>query len=116
MSNWNGQGHPEVGEKVFINYSDFKVDDRIKEFEGKEVKVEAVFLCKGSTCLAVSHERYGIGAIVFGNEWVKPIKSDRDKAIEEMRNVFEYDVGDQKYILGALYDAGYRKTKSVAER
>ena len=110
MSNWNGKGIPEVGEKVFINYNDFKVDDRLKEFEGKEVKVEVVFLSKGSSCLAVSHERVGIGAIVFGHEWVKPIKSDRDKAIEEMQKTMErnyYMLTPSVY--ADLYDAGYRK-------
>lgn len=112
MSNWNGQGYPEVGEMVFINYSDFKTDDRIKEFEGKEVKVEAVFLCKGRTCLAVSHEKYGIGAIAFGDEWVKPIKSDREKAIEEIAKLWKRSMVENKSLFeffGELYDADYRK-------
>lgn len=45
-------------------------------------------------------------------QYIRPIKSDREKAIEEMKeivNSVKADVLTQDLFLGAIYDAGYRK-------
>lgn len=104
--NWNGEGLPKAGDKVLFDSTPTGA-----RLNGKELTVDCVYKSGELDCIAFNAGSYGIGAIVFSKIWIKPIKSDRDKAIDEMLEHIDTRVLSTHWdaSLGALYDAGYRK-------
>jgi hypothetical protein len=94
---WDGKGLPPVGAEC---------ETKIGNFWKK--------------CEIVAHVNdYGEARAIYqmDNTWghssapiFRPIKSNRDKAIEDMINILDEDVmHTKKDVFGAIYDAGYRK-------
>lgn len=108
-NNWDGKGLPKVGDKILIK--NVERSARAFAFNDLEVVVDSVYRSDKRDCLAISNEDIGVGAILFDKEWVKPIKSDRDKAVEDIMKLFKYREHDFafKEDMGLLYDAGYKK-------
>ena len=105
MNNWNGVGLPPVGEKVIV--AAHNTQWGFGDCSDHECKVISYFgdycwidlLCDGIPVATRSDK------VAF-----RPIKSEREKAIEEMistmnRNGYMLDPS----VYGELYDAGYRK-------
>jgi len=117
-NDWYKNGElPPVGSKLI-----FKCDDaglgRNKDFNNQEITVLGVFKIDKDYCIAFSSGLYGIGCSIYKKKWLTPIKSDREKAIEEMIDIanaaYEENHGRNFPIIyditiAALYDAGYRK-------
>lgn len=111
---WDGKGLPPVGCECIVD-TDWSDDSHIKMFNGKKVKIVMHDICPEGECVAVfkmiyPHDRVceAYHGLIAGN--FKSIKSERDKAIEEMQKIMNrngYMLNPSVY--AEFYDAGYRK-------
>ena len=98
---WNGEGLPPVGTECEVIRRGVVETDRAKiSYQGN-----------GVLCYIDMDTGMEFSAAHDAHEF-RPIKSEREKAIEEMRDSFNVEIGNQDFIFGALYDAGYRKQES----
>ena len=98
---WNGEGLPPVGAVIEVRRND---NDWYRAFVVAHDNGRVVYRC--------DYDMTAYGWTI-GNGF-RPIKSERDKAIEEMRKVMSNACKvsgptDPKDICVALYDAGYRR-------
>ena len=112
-NNWNGKGLPPIGTKVMTNFPQARHKSAMQA-HGKEAKIVAH--ADEVAIFEYDHEgcKYYHG---FYEGHFLPIKSDRDKAIEELVGLWDMAWGNPNIIsieeaFGILYDAGYRKTNS----
>ncbi|MDI5886159.1 hypothetical protein ACFO0O_12065 [Cobetia amphilecti] len=103
---WNGEGLPPVGSIVTLD----------SDHDGyAEVRVIGHTLRGGN--VVVEGKRRGVE--VCARSELRPIRSDREKAIGEMKQITKaaadahkrelHGALSEEYLLGALYDAGHRK-------
>lgn len=108
-SAWNGEGLPPVGSIVTLD----------SDHGGyAEVRVIGHTLRGGN--VVVEGARRGVE--VCARSELRPIRSDREKAIGDMKQITKaaadahkrelHGALSEEYLLGALYDAGHRKVKS----
>lgn len=108
---WDGKGEPEVGQEVKIEIALLGVSKRIMEFNHKTVKVIGKFNTDdGLKGIVINHSLIGHASITDFKELIKPIKSEREIAIEEMLKIHYKSNGDRE-TMGSIYDAGYRKVE-----
>jgi hypothetical protein len=88
--NWNGEGLPPVGTTCIYNF---------------ETRPYEIIAHRDGFAIGWRNDAVTIASKI--PQSFRPIKSDREKAIEEMLKLNSYD-GDRVF-MGALYDAGYRK-------
>jgi len=104
MNNWNGVGLPPVGaecEFFWESTGNIWVKGAIAAIVTEAGIESAVIQLDG--CYRVSPDPH-----VF-----RPIKSEREKAIEEMYSTLENTASmSYKQVAEKLYDAGYRKQES----
>lgn len=112
-NNWNGIGIPPIGTTGTADFHESiwpKSD--LDRFIGETVTVVGHFEIKdGKKGIVIEHKTKGVGAVMNYQEGIiKPIKSDRDKAIDAMEAAWnEWSGTNTRASLGRLYDAGYRK-------
>lgn len=97
---WNGEGLPPIGVRVQYspNYTTFGTTAGCW-YEGKVIAYHDAYIWLSDN-----------GIRTVANLKFRPIKSDREKAIEEMsRIIHDHDGIINDRSLGAIYDAGYRK-------
>ncbi len=106
---WNGEGLPAVGSIVTLD----------SDHAGyAEVRVIGHTLRGGN--VVVEGKRRGVE--VCAQSELRPIRSERETAIEDMKQITKaaadahkrelHGALSEEYLLGALYDAGHRKVKS----
>ena len=106
---WNGEGLPPVGSIVTLD----------SDHGGyAEVRVIGHTLRGGNVVLEGARR----GVEVCARSELRPIRSDREKAIGDMKQITKaaadahkrelHGAMSEEYLLGALYDAGHRKVKS----
>ncbi len=112
-SDWNGEGLPPVGAVVEVQISS----------EWRECEVIAHFKQPRGMVAAftISHAGDNKSLDFYLEDSFRPIRPDREKAIEEMKQITKaaadahkhelHGALSEEYLLGALYDAGHRKVK-----
>ncbi|MGY3728042.1 MULTISPECIES: hypothetical protein [Cobetia] len=106
---WNGEGLPPVGSKVTLD-SD----------HGGHAEVRVIGHTLRGDNVVIEGKRRGVE--VCARSELHPIRSDREKAIGDMKEITKaaadahkrelHGALPEEYLLGALYDAGHRKVKS----
>lgn len=108
---WDGKGEPEVGQEVMVEIALLGVSKRIMEFNHKAVKIVGKFNTgDGLKGIVIYHSSIGHTSITDFKEVIKPIKSEREIAIEELNNVIGLGFPSNK-LATSIYDAGYRKVE-----
>jgi len=108
MKNWNGEGLPPVGTKVITDYPQARHKSAMQA-HGKKATIVAH--ADDIAIFEYEHEGCKYYHGFYAGHFL-PIKSDRDKAIEEMQKIMGrngFMINPQVY--AELYDAGYRKTE-----
>ncbi|MGS0465845.1 hypothetical protein ACU8V3_00640 [Cobetia marina] len=106
---WNGEGLPPVGSIVTLD-SD----------HGGYAEVRVIgHTLRGGNAVVECEQR---GVEVCARSELRPIRTDREKAIGDMKQITKaaadahkrelHGALSEEYLLGALYDAGHRKVKS----
>ncbi|UBU49775.1 hypothetical protein LCW13_05830 [Cobetia amphilecti] len=105
---WNGDGLPPVGAVVEVSHgwSDKWVEARIIYIDSRHT------ICTSSDSERTAH-------LYTANNDFRPIHSERETAIEDMKQITKaaadahkrelHGALSEEYLLGALYDAGHRK-------
>lgn len=106
---WNGEGLPPVGSIVMFD------SDHVGCTEATVIG----YTVRG-TGVVVEDKRCGIE--VCAQSELRPMRSDRETAIEDMKQITKaaadahkhelHGALSEEYLLGALYDAGHRKVKA----
>lgn len=124
-SDWNGEGLPPVGAvvKLMLTAHDRVSEEDVKR-DGKAVEVIA-HLNRG-LAVCICRELWetkdgGWWVSAFNDLQFRPIRSERETAIEDMKQITKaaadahkrelHGKMSEEYLLGALYDAGHRKVK-----
>ena len=110
-SDWNGEGLPPVGAVVEVSHGwcDKWVEARIIYIDSRHT------ICASSDSERTAH-------LYTANNVFRPIRSERETAIEDMKQITKaaadahkrelHGALSEEYLLGALYDAGHRKVKA----
>ena len=106
---WDGEGRPPVGSIVLFD------SDHVGCAE-----VTVIGYTVRGTGVVVEDKRRGVE--VCAQSELRPIHSERETAIEDMKQITKaateahkrelHGALSEEYLLGALYDAGHRKVKS----
>jgi len=116
-SDWHSRGElPPVGTKCVINTAAEELEF-LSNFNGLEVEiVQHSVSYEGDIDTAVfryvndSGDAYLYHALCAGFDYFRPLKTERERAIEEMYSLLEeHALLSYKDIVEMLYDAGYRK-------
>lgn len=108
---------PEVGSEIIVTETDSS--SRLHDFNGVKVRVLGVNSCNTiprSSVITFAHRQRGIGCGIVQalkkSAWFKPTPTERDIAIDDIKNILisKVDGNLVNLELGcrALYDAGYR--------
>jgi hypothetical protein len=110
-SDWNGEGLPPVGAVVEASY---RWADEWEEARIIYIDIRHTICALGDSEITAH--------LYTANNVFRPIRSDREKAIEEMMQIAKaaadahkrelHGALSEECLLGALYDAGHRKVKS----
>jgi len=102
---WNGEGLPPVGDTVEYSAIDYDFSKPSIE-NGNWYRGKIIAYYDG--CVWTSDN----GIRSLGNTAFRPIKSDRDKAIEEIAVLWSSHMSNNKGLtefFGGIYDAGFHK-------
>ncbi len=108
---WNGEGLPPVGAVVEVVDAGYGIEYG-ENLIGKNAEVKAWVHQKTCDVAVLDYEG---GLYCFRSEMLRPIRSEREKAVEEAMKDIGAEDGDFASILAAverMVAAGYRKEKS----
>jgi hypothetical protein len=103
---WNGEGLPPVGVVCEFFIGERTRSDAHRHWEDGD-KLEV--LAHRNACAIVYNKTAGAAAVV-NTDCIRPIKSERERAIVAMRSIVD-EYAEMNNAMGALYDAGYRKVE-----
>jgi len=106
--NWNGNGLPPIGTKVMTDFPQARHKSAMQS-HGKEAEIVAH--ADDIAIFKYEHEGCKYYHGFYAGHFL-PIKSDRDKFIEDLMELFHAGFNTREKFCGDLYDAGYRKVKS----
>lgn len=108
---WDGKGEPEVGQEVMFT-ENASSSTRYKSFNGRVVTIVGKFKIGSVDGFVISDLLIGHESITSWELFIKPIKSEREIAIEEMQeDIINYQKSSTESLSMFLYDAGYRKVE-----
>ena len=113
MSNsntWDGKGEPGIGQfaRVLINPAR-PASESLKKFAGLDVEVINKFYYDGDLIVVIHNLDCGHKSISTWGNYLTPIKSEREIAIEEICRVLGVSLNSKT--AQTIYDAGYRKVE-----
>lgn len=101
-NNWNGKGLPEVGSECEYEYTT----------DGEFWKCRIMGYNGNKVAFTRDDHSNSIFVSTIKEANFRPIKSDRDKAVDEMAEIWKVAMANNKGLaefFSAIYDAGFKK-------